>query len=233
MRAWRRPSFAALLESARRGHEMRREWDAVAKLLELERDSTPAPRSSSPCSSSSRASSKTSSSTTRARPRRTSGCSSFAPDDPTAEEAIERDEAKREKWKELVERYLDEAEQTTDDTFKSSLLMSAGEVAYRYGERNKKALAEIAGRLERRSSSTRRTGAWRALLERIYRGAGELAEGRARARGSRDRRAEQGRARGEPHSPRPRRYAQARRRRRAPSPPTSGCSTSRPATPRR
>src|SRR5260370_15642278 len=25
-----------LLESARRGHEMRREWDAVAKLLELE-----------------------------------------------------------------------------------------------------------------------------------------------------------------------------------------------------
>ena len=68
--------------------------------------------------------------------------------DPTAEEAIERGESKRKKWKDLFERYLEEADQTTDDTFKSSLLMSASEVAYRYGERNKKALSEIAGRLE-------------------------------------------------------------------------------------
>ena len=94
--------------------------------------------------------------------KRTSGCSSCAPDNPTAEEALERGEAKREKWQDLVERYVDEAEQTTDDTFKSSLLMSAAEVAYRYGERNKKALAEIAGRLEEAlASSTPRTCARR------------------------------------------------------------------------
>jgi len=158
-----------LLESARRGHEMRREWDPVAKLLELEAGlnaGTPVEfamqfelaRVFEDELFDDESAIKTYKRLLELRPG-----------DPTADEAILRSEGKQKKWKDLVERYLEEAEQTTDDTFKSSLLMSASEVAYRYGERNKKALNEIAGRLEsalKLDAKNLRVGA---LLERIYR----------------------------------------------------------------
>src|SRR6476620_7282728 len=128
-----------LLESARRGHEMRREWDAVAKLLELEAGlNAGTPVEFAMQFELARVFEDElfdDESATKTYKR----LLELRPGDPTAEEAIERGESKRKKWKDLFERYLEEADQTTDDTFKSSLLMSASEVAYRYGERNKKA----------------------------------------------------------------------------------------------
>jgi tetratricopeptide (TPR) repeat protein len=55
------------------------------------------------------------------------------PGDAGAEEELEKSQAKRAKWAELVTKYVDEAKNTDDQAFKSSLLMSAADVAYRYG----------------------------------------------------------------------------------------------------
>jgi tetratricopeptide (TPR) repeat protein len=158
-----------LLESARRGHEMRREWDAVAKLLELEAGlNAGTPVEFAMQFELARVFEDElldDESATKAYKR----LLELRPDDPTAEEALERGESKRKKWKELVERYLEEAEQTTDDTFKSSLLMSASEVAFRYGDRTKKGLAEIAGRLETAVKLDAKNQRANALLERVYR----------------------------------------------------------------
>ncbi|HEX9296756.1 MAG TPA: hypothetical protein VF881_13015, partial [Polyangiaceae bacterium] len=159
----------ALLESARRGHETRREWEAVAKLLELEASlnaGTPVEFAmqfelarvfEDELFDDKRAT---------AAYRR---LLELRPADATAEEALERGESKRKKWKELVARYLEEAEQATDATFKASLLMSAAEVAYRYGDRNKKAIAEIAARLEEGLKLDPKNQRIGNLLERIYR----------------------------------------------------------------
>src|SRR3954452_24900874 len=138
-----RDDLRSLLEAARRGHESRREWDAVASLLELEialHAGTPVEFAmqfelarilEDEVFDDKRA--------TQAYER----LLTMRPDDPTASEALERGEGKRSKWKDLVARYVEEAEQTSDQAFKSSLLMSASEVAYRYGERTKKGLSEI------------------------------------------------------------------------------------------
>ena len=106
------------------------------------------------------------------------------PGDTAAEESMERAERKAQKWAELVAKYAQEAKSATDPSFKSSLLVSAAETAYRYGipalsvgakESNKKAkkLAslgeEIVTDLKEASAidpKNRRAGL---LLERIFR----------------------------------------------------------------
>src|SRR5947207_2090405 len=160
----------ALLESARRGHETRREWDAVAKLLELEAGL----HAGTPVEFAMQFELARVFEDELFDDKRATATYQrlleIRPSDPTAEEAIERGETKRKKWKELVQRYLEEAEQATDATFKSSLLMSASEVAYRYGDRTKKALGEIAGRLEDALKLDPKNARVANLLERIYRG---------------------------------------------------------------
>ncbi len=135
-----------LLESARRGHEMRREWEAVARLLDLEATlNAGTPVEFAMTFELARVfedelfDDKRATSTYKR-------LLELRPEDPTAEEAIERAETKRKKWQELVSHYLKEAEQTSDAAFKSSLLTSAGEVAYRYGPRKREPLANIAER---------------------------------------------------------------------------------------
>src|SRR5260370_3710359 len=159
-----------LVESARRGHETRREWDAVAKLLELEAGV----HGGTPVEFAMQFELARVFEDELFDDKRATGTYQrlleIRPSDPTAEEAIERGETKRKKWKELVQRYLEEAEQATDATFKSSLLMSASEVAYRYGDRTKKALGEIAGRLEDALKLDPKNARVANLLERIYRG---------------------------------------------------------------
>ena len=54
------------------------------------------------------------------------------PDDDDAKEGIERSEVKRSKWKDLAQKYFAEAKTANDSGFKSSLLVSAAEIAYRY-----------------------------------------------------------------------------------------------------
>jgi tetratricopeptide (TPR) repeat protein len=159
-----------LLESARRGHETRREWDAVAKLLELEAGL----HAGTPVEFAMQFELARVFEDELFDDKRATATYQrlleIRPSDPTAEEALERGESKRKKWKELVQRYLEEAEQATDATFKSSLLMSSAEVAFRYGERTKKGLGEIAGRLEDALKLDPKNVRVANLLERIYRG---------------------------------------------------------------
>ncbi len=95
------------------------------------------------------------------------------PDDPTSREAIERADARRKKWNELVARYLDEAGQTSDAAFRSSLLMSAADVAFRYGPRTESALEQVCARLDEAFKLDPRNLRASSLLERIYRTAGD------------------------------------------------------------
>src|SRR5205085_8574637 len=55
------------------------------------------------------------------------------PDDRTASEALEKSRAKRSRWQDLVERYLQESQGAGEPSFRSSLLTSAAETLYRYG----------------------------------------------------------------------------------------------------
>ncbi|MFO0678456.1 MAG: hypothetical protein U0169_18105 [Polyangiaceae bacterium] len=123
----------SLLEASRKVHEERREYPAVARLLNLEI----ALASGTPHAADLQ--------TERARVLDEELFDDEAavnayrellvlrPEDPDAEQAIENSAAKRVRWRALVERYLTEAETSKEAAFKSSLLVSAAEAAYRYG----------------------------------------------------------------------------------------------------
>jgi golgin subfamily B member 1 len=128
-----RAELAKLLEAARRAHESRGEADAVSKLLEME------------VSLAHGTERRAALETELARvldqdilddERAVAAYKrllEIRPGDPLAEEAIEKSEAKKSRWSDLVTRYVDEAKAATDAALKSSLLMSASEAAYRYG----------------------------------------------------------------------------------------------------
>jgi tetratricopeptide (TPR) repeat protein len=122
-----------LLAAARQAHAARREHEAVARILELEAEYAPnddvraalladlARVADDDLFDDARA--------TAVRKR----ILELRPGDREIEEALDRAAAKRERWSELVERYVEEAKKGDDKAFKSSLLVSAAEVAYRYG----------------------------------------------------------------------------------------------------
>jgi tetratricopeptide (TPR) repeat protein len=121
-----------LLGSARGRHEQRREWGAVARLLELEIQFV----SGSPVEAPMQAElarvyqeELVDAEKSIAAYRR---LLALRPGDATAEEAIENDAAKREKWRDLVARYTAEGE-AGESGFRSSLYASAADVGYRYG----------------------------------------------------------------------------------------------------
>ncbi|MBX3189348.1 MAG: tetratricopeptide repeat protein [Labilithrix sp.] len=111
---------------------MRREYDAVADLLEIEAALATGPREADLVSELARVRDDVLLDDAGAMSayRRLLG---LRPNDATAEEAIERSEAKRSKWKDLAQRYFTESKSAGDASFKSSLLVSAAEIAYRYG----------------------------------------------------------------------------------------------------
>ncbi len=124
-----------LLEAARQAHEMRREYEAVADLLEIE--AALASRISPEREAELVAELATieddilhDDAGAVASYRR---LLALRPGDATAEEAIERADAKRAKWKDLAQRYFTESKSAGDASFKSSLLVSAAEIGYRYG----------------------------------------------------------------------------------------------------
>jgi len=124
-----------LLAAARQAHEMRREYEAVADLLEIE------------AALAKRISPEREAELVAALANieddilhdDVGAVASYRrllalrPGDPTAQEAIERAEAKRVKWKDLAQRYFTESKSAGDASFKSSLLVSAAEIGYRYG----------------------------------------------------------------------------------------------------
>ncbi|MBK6691681.1 MAG: tetratricopeptide repeat protein [Myxococcales bacterium] len=58
----------------------------------------------------------------------------LSPGHAEALEALERSEVKRSKWTEIVSRYREEAKGAEEPSLKASLLVSAAEIAYRYGK---------------------------------------------------------------------------------------------------
>jgi len=171
----------ALLASARRAHEARREHDAVASLLELEvvlaqNDAT---AEVALLRDLARVCDEELFDDSRAE-QVYARILELVPQDADAEEAVERIRAKRAKWNDLVVRYVEEASSAAEPRLKSSMLVSAAETAYRYGrgavaseKGAKKKLAalqsETAARLDEAlkvDPKNRRAGA---LLERIYR----------------------------------------------------------------
>ncbi|HEY4120148.1 MAG TPA: hypothetical protein VGM56_19925, partial [Byssovorax sp.] len=135
-----------LLGRARAKHEHRREWEGVARLLELEISFAGGTPVEAPMQAElARVLYEELVDTERAL-NAFKRLLQLRPDDPTATEALDNDAAKRAKWQELVARYLSEAE-TGDDAFRSSLYASAADVAYRYG--GAEALPDVHQRLDR------------------------------------------------------------------------------------
>ena len=121
-----------LLGMERGRHEQRREWDAVARLLELEVSFA----GGGPVEAPMQAELARIYQDELVDPERALAAyhrlRQIRPDDATAEEAIENDAAKRAKWRDLVARLLTEAA-AGEGEFQSSLYASAADVAYRYG----------------------------------------------------------------------------------------------------
>lgn len=121
------------LGAARATHEHRRDWGAVARLLELE------------LLFAAEGSAETAMQAELARihhdelldPKKAAAAYKrllvLRPDDAVAEEMLAQDEAKRGKWRDLVQRYLLEAEGASEDSFKSALMASAADIVFRYG----------------------------------------------------------------------------------------------------
>ena len=136
-----------LLEAARRAHEGRREMDAVARLLAIEvKASRGTPHEVDLLAELARVLDEELLDDDRARVAY-QRLLALRPDHPIAAEAIERSDARRVKWRDLVERYMQEAEGTGEDAFRSSLLVSAAEVIYRFGREGNATGSPVAERM--------------------------------------------------------------------------------------
>ena len=159
-----------LLEAARRAHDARRETDAVARLLEVEAEAAKGtPREADLVAEWAR--------TLDEELLDDEGATGayvhlleLRPGDAGAEEALERVEAKRGKWRDLVERYVQEAHGTGDAGFRCSLLVSGAEVTYRYGTEKDRRRVEPLLRDALELDPKNRRG--QLLLERILRSEG-------------------------------------------------------------
>jgi tetratricopeptide (TPR) repeat protein len=161
--------LARLLEAARHAHEGRREWDAVVKLLELEVALAAGTPGEAALQADLARVFEDEILDDKAATTAYKRLLELAPGDRAATEAMEQAAAKRERWKELVDRYMEEVEGSTDPAFKSSLLMSAAETAWRYGGKKKGATKEIITRLEQSLATDPKNRRAATLLERIYR----------------------------------------------------------------
>ncbi len=128
-----RPELGELLYGARRAYEARREYDAVARLLTLEIGIFQGTAEEADLvAEQARVLDEeilddAASSAAYAR------LLELRPNDTRAQEALERAKGRRGKWLELTKRYIEESKGAGEPSFKSSLLVSAAEVAYRYG----------------------------------------------------------------------------------------------------
>jgi tetratricopeptide (TPR) repeat protein len=97
------------------------------------------------------------------------------PNDAEASQAIEELESKRGRAAELAQRYVDEAQGATDDTYRSSMLMHAAEMEVRYGGEG----VDLATAIERLEQAVRldpSNGKAGRLLELVHRRAGHWAD---------------------------------------------------------
>jgi tetratricopeptide (TPR) repeat protein len=124
---------ANLLEQARASHASRREHDAVAGLLAFEAMlARGSDREAGLVAELGRVRDEETLDDAGARAAY-ERLLELRPGDAKAEEFLETSDAKQKKWTDIVAKYVEEAKQGTDPTFKASMLVGASEVAYRFG----------------------------------------------------------------------------------------------------
>jgi len=122
-----------LLDAAREEHARRGEWNAVARLLEvLVKVAEHTPREADLVAAQARVLAE--------ELYDDEGAAilylrllELRPNEAGAQSAIQESEGRRGRYQELVKSYLAEAEEATDDIYKSSMLMRASEMEVRYG----------------------------------------------------------------------------------------------------
>jgi tetratricopeptide (TPR) repeat protein len=169
--------LASLLEAARRAYEARREYEAVGKLLEIElvaaRGSAREPDLLAELARVLDEELLDDAGARAAYER----LLTVKPDDEAAADGLERSTAKRAKWRDLLERYVQEAH-SGDPGFRSSLLVSAAEVVFRYGREGGEgnSLERIVGLLRDALAIDAKSRRAEMLLERVLREAGRWDE---------------------------------------------------------
>jgi tetratricopeptide (TPR) repeat protein len=98
------------------------------------------------------------------------------PGDDSVTETIERIEAQRGRWRDVVDRYMSEIAETEEPAFRSSLLMSAAEIAWRFGRLEQGVADEVVRRLEEALAIDHTNFQAAKLLEVVYRREGRWAE---------------------------------------------------------
>ncbi|HWL87842.1 MAG TPA: tetratricopeptide repeat protein, partial [Polyangiaceae bacterium] len=179
--------LGALLEAARRAHELRREYEAVARLLQWEVEVAKATEREAPLVAEQARVLDEELLDDEGSSLAYMHLLELRPGERAAVDALERAEGKRSKWFEIVKRYVDEAKGTKDPAFKSSLFVTGAEAAYRYGrpqlqgegKKSQKKLEALEGEIVHGSKraleidpKNRRAAI---LLERVYRQRGEYA----------------------------------------------------------
>lgn len=158
-----------LLEAARRAHDARREYDAVARLLGIEANAAKGTaREAELVAEWARALDEDLLDDVGARAAY-ERLAALRSNDDAAREAIERADAKRGKWRDLVDRYVQEAHGAGDAAFRASLMVSAAEVTYRFGAEADRKRVEPLLREALELDGKNRRGEM--LLERLLRGA--------------------------------------------------------------
>ncbi len=166
--------LAKLLEAARRVYEGRREYEPVQKLLEIELVAARGTsRERSILAELARVLDEDLMDDAGARAayeRLLAG----DPKDADAGDSLDRTNAKRSKWRELLERYVQEAQGAGDPAFRSSLLVSAAEVVFRYGrnDNEKEPLDRIVALLREALHLDPKNRRAEMLLERMLRDGG-------------------------------------------------------------
>jgi len=169
--------LAALLEAARRAYEVRREYEAVGRLLEIELVVARGTDREGPLlAERARVFDEELLDDAGARAAY-EALLVLTPDDENASEALERAAAKRAKWRDLFDRYVQEAH-SGDPGFRSSLLVSAAEVVYRYGREGvgEGPLERVVGLLREALAIDPKSRRAEMLLERVLREGGRWDE---------------------------------------------------------
>lgn len=125
--------LAELLRAARAAHEARREYEAVAELLEIEIALATGDTEANLAAELAHVRDDKlldDAGAIEAYKR----LLALRPSDEEAQASLERAEAKKARWKDLAQRYFTEAKTAEESGFKASLLVSAAEIAYRYGK---------------------------------------------------------------------------------------------------
>ena len=157
-----------LLDAARREHEARREWHAVANLLEYALSLLGnAPQAGVLQAELARVLDDELMDDERAV-QAYKRLLEIRKHDPTATEALERIEDQRAEWRTIANRNIEEANAEEDAGLRSSMLTTAAELVYRYG-RSAETIEEIRTLLEQSLQLDPRNRRACLILERIYR----------------------------------------------------------------